>query len=87
MSKNGVMEPEFATAAFQPHRRGELLDQLFSDPALLTKAIVRRDYLAQAHARAQVFDRDHISKVVHDMLDRMVTQVANAKAEQQVKVV
>ncbi len=87
MGKSEPMESEFIGAAMVPHTRASLLTLLNSDPALRAKAVARRDYLAEAHRAGQIFDRDHVSKVVHDMLERMLAQVAAAKqAAPEVKV-
>lgn len=68
-------ETEFVKAAFNPSLRPGLLDALLADHALLAAARQKVHALARDHARGQLFDRDHISKIMHEMLTRMLTQV------------
>lgn len=73
---------DFRRAAFNPHQRPPLLQALKGDPVLRAAARNEVAKLAAMHEIGQVFDRDHISKTVHDMLKHMLAQ-ANAAAEQE----
>lgn len=75
-------ENDFARAAFEPPHRAKLLDALMSDPVLVQRARDRVDHLAKQHAMGQMFDRDAISRMTHEMLTRMLAQVDAAKRDQ-----
>lgn len=76
---------DFRRAAFNPHVRPQLLQALKGDPVLRSAATGEVGRLTKMNEIAQVFDRDHISKTVHDMLVQMMAQVA-AAAEQEPRI-
>ena len=67
-------------AVYNPSLRPKLLAELIGDPILLAHA--RRHYakMQGMHQIGQVFDRDHTSRAMHEMLTRMFAQVDAAKA-------
>lgn len=74
-------ESDFTKAAFEPPHRPKLLDALMADPVLVGLARARLAHLAKQHEIGQVFDRDAISRMTHEILTRMLAQVDAAKRD------
>ena len=56
------------------------LAELIGDPILLAHAHRHYAKMQGMHQVGQVFDRDHTSRAMHEMLERMFAQVDAAKA-------
>jgi hypothetical protein len=78
-------QTDFVRAAYNPGLRSELFQALTGDSVLLARAKAEVQKLAEQHQRGQIFDRDHTSRITHEMLSKMLQQVEAAKQPIEVK--
>lgn len=74
-------EEDFTKAVFQPTHRSLLLNAMHGDSILADRARAKIAQLQRMQEVGQVFDRDHISKNMFDMLKRMIAQVDASKQQ------
>jgi hypothetical protein len=63
-------------AAFEPRKRSALVAELQADPGFRAAAQQELARLAEGQRLGRLLDRDHISKMTHDMLVSVLAQVA-----------
>jgi hypothetical protein len=74
-------ETDFTKAVFEHSRRPALTQALIADPILLDRARMKVKLLELAQERGQLFDRDAVARMTHEMLTKLLVQVDVAKSQ------